>query len=161
EHFVPETLIGLTATDERFDEKSLETVFGSYETSLTLQQAIDQELLPPVRAFRVETNIDLSAVRYNGVDYVQHDLQRTLVVPSRDRIVVDVLTRYFGETRLKKQGVVFCVNVAHAERMAGFLCQVGISAEAVSGRNRVRAEKSIEGYREGRVQFLCACDLLT
>jgi len=30
-HFNPETLLGLTATDRRFDEKKLQDIFGKYE----------------------------------------------------------------------------------------------------------------------------------
>ena len=161
EHFSPATLIGLTATNERLDQKKLEEVFGSYETSLSLQQAIKLGMLPPIRAFRVETNIDLSQVRYNGKDYVQSDLQRALIVPSRDQIVVDVIQRYFGQCDLNKQGVVFCVDLKHTRRMADRLCAAGIAAEPVSGEDRKSSEEAIRKYQRGSLRFLCACNLLT
>jgi superfamily II DNA or RNA helicase len=39
--FNPQTLIGLTATPERLDTKKLESIFGEYETNLTLKEAIE------------------------------------------------------------------------------------------------------------------------
>jgi superfamily II DNA or RNA helicase len=129
QHFQPMTLLGATATDKRLDSKRLEDIFGSYETSLSLQEAIEKNLLPPIRAFRVQSNIDLSNVRYNGADYVQNDLQKTLLVRSRDELVVSVIERYFGQgLTAAKQGVIFCVNVRHAKDMASLMNRHGILA---------------------------------
>lgn len=161
EHFQPRVLIGLTATDERLDQKRLEEVFGSYETNLSLRDAIEKELLPPIRAFRIQTNVDLSDVRFNGVDYVQADLQRTLLVRSRDEIVADTILKYFGSGGFARQGVVFCVNVRHAKDMARLLMQRGLSAIAVSGEDRKTAAAAIEDYHQGKVRFLCSCELLS
>ena len=96
QHFSPNTLMGLTATHERLDEKSLADVFGKYQESLSLKEAIEKELLSPIRAFRLQSNFDLSEVRFNGKDYVGTDLQRTLIAPSRDQLIVDVLNKYFS-----------------------------------------------------------------
>jgi len=162
EHFHPGTLIGATATDKRLDAKPLEEIFGVYETGLSLQDAIGKGLLPPIRAFRVQSNVDLSNVRYNGADYVQSDLQRTLLVSSRDEIVADVLERYFGTSPMgMKQGVVFCVSVRHAKAMSNLLNQRGISSAAVSGEDRDGAEAAVAAYRRKEFRFLCACNLLT
>ncbi|SFP12474.1 DEAD/DEAH box helicase family protein [Hydrogenimonas thermophila] len=48
QHFNPNTLLGLTATDKRLDEKSLADIFGKYEVSLTLVEAIKKKLLVPI-----------------------------------------------------------------------------------------------------------------
>jgi len=69
QHFTPNTLLGLTATDQRLDQKSLEDIFGKYEVNLSLRDAIEQGLLAPIKAFRARSNIDLSEVRFNGKDY--------------------------------------------------------------------------------------------
>jgi len=161
EHFQPATLIGLTATPDRLDEKRLEQVFGSYQSDLSLQEAIETALLPPIRAFRIETNIDLSEVRYNGIDYTQSDLQKTILFPSRDRVVADVIEKYFGPHGVQKQGVVFCVSVNHTKQMAKFLNEKGIIAEAVSGSDWGDAERAIANYMTGKTRFVCACSLLT
>jgi superfamily II DNA or RNA helicase len=162
EHFRPGTLLGATATDQRLDAKPLEKIFGSYETDLSLEDAIKKGLLPPIRAFRVQSNVDLSEVRFNGKDYVQSDLQTKLVIPSRDEIIADVLKKYFGDGLMStKQGVVFCVNVAHAKAVAALLNRTGISATVVNGEDREGAEQGIASYRAKEVRFLCSCNLIS
>jgi superfamily II DNA or RNA helicase len=161
EHFNPEHLLGLTATPCRLDRQRLEEIFGDYEARLTLEEAVQKGLIPPIRCYRVESNIDLSEVRFNGRDYVKGDLQRTVVVPSRDQLIGDVLCKYFSGPFSEKQGVVFCVDIRHACRMATLLKQHGIDAMAVSGKDQKGSDTAVAAYNEGRIRFLCACDILT
>lgn len=160
EHFSPKTLFGLTATDQRLDKQKLEDIFGSYEVDLTLEQAIVKGLVPPIRAFRLSSNIDLSEVRFNGKDFVKSDLNKTVQVPSRDQLIVDVLTKYFDAPlqtdKPPSQGIVFCVDVKHTKRMADLLNKHGITAASVHGKER----KGIESYQNRDIRFLCACELL-
>jgi hypothetical protein len=160
QHFNPETLLGLTATDKRLDEKKLEDIFGKYKSDLSLIEAIKRGLLAPIRAFRVKSNIDLSEIRFNGKDYVSTDLQRNVIVPSRDQLIVDVLKKYFFETKIGfKSGLIFCVSVKHANSLAKRMREAGFSCKAVSGSNR-RSSEFIEQYQNGEIQFLTTCSLL-
>jgi superfamily II DNA or RNA helicase/phage repressor protein C with HTH and peptisase S24 domain len=161
EHFIPTHLLGVTATPERFDQQCLEKIFGEYEPQLSLEDAIRQGLVPPVRCYRIKSNIDLSEVRFNGREFVKNDLQRTLLVPSRDQLIADLLKRYFDDDFSHKQGVIFCVDIKHARRMADLLKTQGITAAAVDGRDRKNAVKAQKSYDDGTIRFLCACDLLT
>jgi len=160
QHFNPESLLGLTATDKRLDEKKLEDIFGKYETDLSLVDAIEQKLLAPIKAFRVTSNIDLSEIRFNGKDYVATDLQRSVVVPSRDQLVVDVLNKYFiGSDIGFKSGLIFCVSVKHAKDLAKRMQNHGISCKAVSGSD-TKSSEYIRQYQDGDIQFLTTCSLL-
>ena len=161
EHFTPEHLLGVTATPERFDQRKLEEIFGEYESPLSLEEAISKGVVPPVRCFRIRSNIDLSEVRFNGRDFVKSDLQTSLQVPSRDWLIVETLQKYFGGRLADKQGVVFGVDIAHTRRLARALTEAGIPALAVDGRDRARAEAAQREYDSGKVRFLCACNLLT
>ncbi|HIP63889.1 MAG TPA: DEAD/DEAH box helicase [Deltaproteobacteria bacterium] len=161
EHFIPNHLLGVTATPERFDQQPLEDLFGEYESQLSLKDAIREGLVPPVRCFRVKSNIDLTEVRFNGKEYVKNDLQSTLLIPSRDQLIADLLAKYFSGEFSDKQGVIFCVDIKHANRMAALLRSEGISAVAVNGKKRKTALKAQKDYDKGDVRFLCACDLLT
>ena len=161
EHFSPTHVLGVTATPDRFDQQSLEKIFGEYEPQLSLEDAIRQGLVPPVRCYRIQSNIDLSEVRFNGREFVKSDLQTTLLVPSRDQLVADVLKKYFDRDFENKQGVIFCVDIKHAKRMANLLKSAGITAAAVDGRDRKNAAGAQAAYTAGAVRFLCACDLLT
>lgn len=161
EHFTPSHLLGVTATPERFDQQKIEEIFGEYSPQLSLEDAIQKGLVSPVRCFRVKSNIDLSEVRFNGREFVKNDLQTTLLVPSRDLLIVDLLHRYFGGEFRHKQGVVFCVDIKHAKRMADVLSKSGITAAAVDGKDRKKADEAQKLYNRGTTRFLCACDLLT
>jgi len=160
-HFTPHHLIGVTATPERFDQQKLEEVFGEYSPQLSLEDAIQQGLVPPVRCYRIKSNIDLSEVRFNGREFVKNDLQTTLLIPSRDQLVADLLHRYFDGEFRHKQGVIFCVDIKHAKRMADIIQKSGISALAVDGKDRKKADHAQKLYDCGTIRFLCACDLLT
>ena len=163
EHFKPKTLLGCTATDKRLDQKDLAEIFGRYQINMTLEEAIKQNLLPPIRAFRLESNIDFSQVRFNGKEFVKSDLNKNVIIPSRDQLIVDVVSNYFNQEDLTTkqslhslQGVIFCVDVKHANRVAALLNEHMISAEAVSANSR----EGLQKYKDGKLRFLCACDLL-
>lgn len=159
-HFQPKFLLGLTATDKRLDKRKLEDVFGSYKSNLTLKEAIQKGILCPIKAYRLETNIDLSNVRFNGKDYINSQLEREIRVPSRNEVIAQLLKEYFVDKLIGKPGIIFCVNIAHAKEMAKVLRNYGISADAVDGTDIRRFEK-IEKYMAGEIQFLCTCSLLT
>ena len=160
QHFNPQTLLGLTATDKRLDEKKLEDIFGKYTTDLSLVDAIKQNLLAPIKAFRVQSNIDLSEIRFNGKDYVATDLQKSVIVPSRDQLIVDILDKYFIGTDIDfKSGLIFCVSIKHAKDLAKRMQEYNISCKAVSGKDSKSAEY-IEQYQNGEIQFLTTCSLL-
>ncbi len=161
EHFNPEHLIGMTATPVRLDNQKLEEIFGEYESSLSLADAVTKGLVAPIRCFRIKSNLDLSEVRFNGREYVKSDLQRSLNIPSRDQLIVTMLNKYFSGSFSDKQGVVFCVDIAHARRMAEALNNAGITALAGDGKDRRHADAAQQKYTTGEVRFLCACDLLT
>lgn len=78
QYFTPEFMIGLTATDQRPDKKKLESVFGSYKTGLSLVQAMEEGIVAQANVYRIETNIDLSHVRFNGKDYINADLKKSI-----------------------------------------------------------------------------------
>ena len=161
QYFVPDFLVGLTATDQRPDKKSLETVFGSYRIDLSLAEAMEKGIVATARAFRIETNIDLSKVRINGREYVNADLEKTVRVTSRNDLIVDVLKEYFSEGEMaSKQGVVFCVSIAHTNEMAKLLNAAGISAKALNGTTK-RSEKVMEDFRSGKIRFLCSCQMIS
>lgn len=153
--------IGLTATDQRPDKKKLETVFGTYSTSLSLQQAMEKGVVAKANVYRIETNIDLSHVRFNGKDYVNADLEKRIRVTSRNELIVDVLEEYFteGEAGLR-QGVIFCVNVSHANEMARLLNQAGMTAASYTGNTR-NPEAVMEQFRQKKIRFLCACNMIS
>jgi superfamily II DNA or RNA helicase len=161
QYFNPKYLIGLTATDERLDNKKLQEIFGNYDVKLTLKEAIEKGVVTNIRAYRLESNINLTEVRYNGKDYNNVDLERNIIVNSRNELIAETIKKYFEpKENFYKQGIVFCVNKDHCQRVCEALKTQGITAEAVYGGNR-RNEEIFENYKNKKVQILCSCQLIS
>ena len=161
QYFTPKYLLGLTATPERLDRKKLEDIFGNFRTQMTLEEAIEKNVIANIRCYRLLSNIDLSEVRYNGRDYNYADLERTLVVESRNELIVATLKKYFAPREdFYKQGIVFCVSVQHARRLEKLMKAAGFTAAAVYGNNK-HNDEIFQQYAEKKIQFLLSCQMIS
>lgn len=88
-YFRPKFTLGLTATPERADGADLLEVFQTVAHKLDIKDAVETGVLCPVRCIRVKTNIDMSDVRINGFKYNALDLEQTIMIPDRNRLIVD------------------------------------------------------------------------
>ena len=161
QYFTPDFLIGLTATDQRPDKKKLETVFGNYKTGLSLVDAMQKKIVAEANVYRIETNLNLSHIRFNGKDYVNADLEKSIRVKSRNELIADVLQHYFSEGKAGKlQGVVFCANTNHAQEMERVLNAKGLLAKAYT-RKAKNTDEIMQQFREKKIRFLCACEMIS
>ena len=161
QYFTPDFLIGLTATDQRPDKKKLETIFGNYKTSLSLVDAMKKKIVAEANVCRIETNLDLSHIRFNGKDYINADLEKSIRVKSRNELIADVLYNYFSEGKAGQlQGVVFCVNTNHAQEMERILNAKGLSAKAYTRKTK-NPDEVMQQFREKKIRFLCACEMIS
>ena len=155
----PAILVGLTATPERADRRSLLPDFdGHVAAELRLWHALDDQLLVPFEYFGISDDVDLRQVRWTrtGYDdealsglYTGHTARADLVATQLRRRVSDVRT---------VRGLGFCVSVAHAEFMAERFRARGIPALAVHGGSDQR-EAAPALLRERAVNVLFTCDL--
>ena len=158
-YFRPKFTLGLTATPDRADGLSALEVFRNAAHRLSLRKAIEKGELVPIRCVRVRTNIDLSRVRFNQIQYNRRDIEESVLVPSRDQLIVDAYSQHVPG----RKAVAFCVNVRHGEDLAGRFQAHGIPARGVSGRMSVTGSKSDPRRfcpRWSSACFACACDLL-
>lgn len=157
-YFKPAFTLGLTATPERTDDnKVILEIFKNTAHKLDIQTAVEIGELVPIRCIRIHTNIDLTKVRFNSVQYNIRDLESKIYVPERNRLIVDTWLQYVRD----KRTVVFCASVKHAEQIAELFREEGIRAAAVSGSMKQSERKEFQDKFVGReVQVLCACDLL-
>ena len=161
QYFTPKYLVGLTATPDRLDQKKIEDIFGNYKTKMTLKEAIEKDVIANIRCYRLLSNIDLSSVRYNGKDYNYADLEKTLVVESRNELIVKTLKKYFfPRADFYKQGIIFCVNVHHCRRLEKLMQEAGFAAKAVYGGNQ-NNDSIFEAYAKKEIQFLLSCQLIS
>lgn len=156
-YFKPSFTLGLTATPERADDKSILDIFKNTAHKLDIQTAVEIGELVPVRCIRIHTNIDLTKVRFNSVQYNIRDLESKIYVPERNRLIVDTWMQYVQD----KRTVVFCASVKHAEQIAEMFREQGIRAAAVSGGMKQSERKEFQDkFVSKEIQVLCACDLL-
>lgn len=161
QYYEADFTVGLTATDKRPDKKKLETVFGTYSTSLSLKEAMEKGIVARANVYRIETNIDLSKVRFNGKDYINADLEKRIRVTSRNELIVNVLQEYFGDGEAaKRQGVIFCANVAHANEMAKLLNKANITAASYTRQTKNPASVMTD-FKQKKIRFLCACNMIS
>lgn len=157
-YFKPAFTLGLTATPERTDDnKVILDIFKNTAHKLDIQTAVEIGELVPIRCIRIHSNIDLTKVRFNSVQYNIRDLESKIYVPERNHLIVDTWLQYVRD----KRTVVFCASVKHAEQIAALFCEAGIPAVAVSGGMKQSERKEFQDKFVSReIQVLCACDLL-
>ena len=111
----------------------------------------------PIRCIRIHTNIDLTKVRFNSIQYNIRDLESKIYVPERNRLIVDTWMEFVKD----KRTVVFSASIRHAEEIAGLFRELGVKAAAVSGGMKA-ADRSeyLARFARGEINVLCACDLL-
>lgn len=156
-YFKPEFTLGLTATPERNDDKSILEIFKNTAHKLDIQTAVEIGELVNVRCIRIHTNIDLTKVRFNSVQYNIRDLESKIFVPERNTLIVETFMNYVST----KRTVIFCASVKHAEQIADMIRERGVSAQAVSGAMKSSERKEfLAKFAKGEIKALCACDLL-
>lgn len=156
-YFKPKFTLGLTATPERADDKDIIVIFKNTAHKLDIQTAVEIGELVPVRCIRIHTNIDLTKVRFNTVQYNIRDLESKIFVPERNTLIVDTFMEYVSD----KRTVIFCASVKHAEQIAAMIRERGVTAAAVSGSMKSSERKEmLAKFQKGEIKALCACDLL-
>jgi superfamily II DNA or RNA helicase len=156
-YFRPRFILGLTGTAERADGQNLLELFRDCAHRLTLEEAVERGELVPIRCVRVRTNIDLTKVRFNQVQYNRKDIEETIAIPARDRLIVDTYLQHVHG----RKAVAFAVNVRHGEDLAEEFRRQGGPAQSVSGRmSNQEREQHLQAFREGHLRVLCACDIL-
>lgn len=157
-YFKPSFTLGLTATPERTDDNQvILDIFKNTAHKLDIQTAVEIGELVPIRCIRIHTNIDLTKVRFNSVQYNIRDLESKIYVPERNKLIVDTWLQYVRD----KRTVVFCASVKHAEQIAEMFRENGIKAVSVSGGMKQSERKEFQDKFVNReIQVLCACDLL-
>jgi len=160
-HLQPRVLLGLTATPERTDGKSILGWFDDRIASeLRLWKALDQGLLSPFQYFGIGAAPDASGVKWSAGRYDSSELSNLY---TADHLFA---LRVLQETQKKVRDIQsmralgFCVDVAHAEFMARFFSERGVRSAAVSAAtpSDERAGR-LAALRTGDLQCLFSVDL--
>lgn len=161
EQLKPRFLVGLTATPERADGKSVFRFFSDRVASeVRLWEALDANLLAPFHYFGVHDPTSAETAWTRGrLDPAALDRLYT-GDDLRARRILEAVGRYVADPRRMK-AIGFCVGKGHAEVMAGTFRDAGIAAGVLhsdvpsSDRNEL-----LDGLANGALQVLFTVDLL-
>lgn len=161
DYYEPKILLGLTATPERMDGKSVLTYFDDrIAAEIRLTEAIDRKLLSPFQYFGVSDTVDLSNVKWRKKGYDLRELENVYTSDKiRVRQIVKSLYKYVTDIDEVK-GLGFCVGVEHAKYMAKSLNDFGIPSIALhGGSDREVRETAKQKLLAGDIRFIFVADL--
>lgn len=159
DYFRPEFLLGLTATENRMDNKDVVEIFGNnvpYE--LRLRDAIINDLIVPFHYYGIRDEL---------VDYGLTDSkERTLIAQISKEDNCDFIHQQIESHRPKGQklkALAFCRNIQHARMMAENMSEYYKTAY-LSGKNktgeRIRAYNDLQSDDNTTIEILFAVDIL-
>lgn len=149
--------LGLTATPERLDGKSLLDIYNKLSYKKTLIELINDKYLVDIECYKIKTRHKLKDIKLQNGDIAPSVLKQ-LDIDSRNEIIIDV---YKNRCEGKKT-LVFCLNVDHAKKMAKTFLHFNIKAAAVYGAMpKLERKTIIDLFKRGEIQVLCNCQLLT
>ena len=164
-YYKPQILLGLTATPERMDGKSVLPYFSNrIAAEIRLPEAIDRKLLCPFQYFGVTDTVDLNTLRWSAGDYDKNELSNLYtfsgaVANRRADLVVSSLLKYVTDIDEVK-GLGFCVSIEHAEFMCRYFNDHGISSIFLTGKSTDEERKTAKGRLvSGEVRFIFVVDI--
>ncbi|MCI7810880.1 MAG: DEAD/DEAH box helicase [Clostridiales bacterium] len=154
EHFSAAKVLGVTATPDRGDMRSLGQYFETLAYEYTLVQAIRDGYLSPIKALTVPLRLDLSSVGVQNGDFKVGDLG-TALDPYLDAIADEML-----KNCANRKTVVFLPLVKTSQKFRDILNAKGFRAAEVNGESDDRAEV-LRDFEAGKYNVLCNSMLLT
>lgn len=153
-HFDAARVLGVTATPDRGDMRSLGQYFQHIAYEYTLPRAIRDGYLCPIKAVTIPLKLDLSGVGVQAGDFKSSDID-TALDPYLHQIAQEM--RAYCESR---KTVVFLPLVRTSQKFRDILNAQGFTAAEVNGSSQDRA-KVLKEFDEGKYNVLCNSMLLT
>lgn len=154
EHFNQANVLGVTATPDRGDMRSLGSVFESLAYEYTLPKAIKSGYLVPIKALTIPLQIDLSGVGMQSGDFKVSDISGALD-PYLHQIAQEMKKHC-----LNRKTVVFLPLVATSQKFRDILNENGFQAIEVNGNSEDR-KQVLSDFDSGRYNVICNSMLLT
>ena len=165
DYYKPRILLGLTATPERMDGKSILSYFNNrIAVEIRLPEAIDRKLLCPFQYFGVTDTVDLNNLKWTAGGYQKTELEQVYVSSGdvanhRADHIITALLKYVTDIDEVK-GLGFCVTVDHAKFMCSYFNEHNIPSMYLTGlssdEERAGAKQRLV---EGKVSFIFVVDI--
>ena len=164
-YYQPRILLGLTATPERMDGKSILDYFDQrIAADIRLPEAIDRKLLSPFQYYGLTDSVDLDTLRWGRGGYEKADLINLYafsagVARRRADLIVDSLLKYVTDIE-EVIGLGFCVSKEHARFMAEQFNERQIPAMHLTSDSPAEERQSAKDRLiGGELRFLFVVDL--
>lgn len=152
--------VGLTATPERGDRKSLRSAFSVLADQISIKELVDLGFLVVPKAFVIDVGIqsDLKNVRIVRNEYDMDAVERII---NQANITTEII-KHWKEKAGDRRTIVFCSTVKHAADVAAAFQSEGISAAYVAGDTPAGQRRAIlADLDKGRIQVVCNVAVLT
>lgn len=164
-YYQPRILLGLTATPERMDGKSVLPYFNNrIAAEIRLPEAIDRKLLCPFQYFGVTDTVDLDTLKWSAGGYDKGELSKIYTLSGamanrRADLVVSTLLKYVTDIDDVK-GLGFCVSIEHAEFMCRYFNEHNIPSMFLTGHSPEEERKTAkQRLVAGEVRFIFVVDI--
>lgn len=164
-YYNPHILLGLTATPERMDGKSILPYFNNrIAAEIRLPEAIDRKLLCPFQYFGVTDSVDLDNLKWAAGGYDKGELSRIytlsgMIANRRADLVISSLLKYVTDIDDVK-GLGFCVTVEHAIFMSNYFNAHSIPSMYLTGHSPDEERKEAKNRLvKGEVRFIFVVDI--
>jgi DNA repair protein RadD len=153
-------LLGLSATPERGDGRSLRRTFSNVGYHLPIGALIEQGILVPPRTFTIDLGVSdaLAGIEAGADDY---DMRQAETVLNRS-VLNEAVVAHWSERAPDRRTIAFCATVAHAEAVAAAFRDAGVTASTITGAmpTNERTDR-IARFDAGDPQVLTNCMVLT
>ncbi|HQR07009.1 MAG TPA: DEAD/DEAH box helicase [Gemmatales bacterium] len=167
EHFSNAKLLGVTATPDRSDKKSLGSVFKTVSYQLDIRNAINLGWLVPIRQKFVHVDsINLADVATDSKgDLDASQLDRVMRIDEN----IHKVAKPTFDLADGRPTLVFASSVAHAKAISDVLnsyrpnCSEYVASYQINNDgsqqeySEFKREREIENFKNGKKQFLCNC----
>lgn len=152
-------VLGVSATLERNDKKRLADIFQNVAYQVDILDLVEAGHLAEPRAKQIDIEgFDLSATHVVAGDLVSEDLAKALEKAGAYGAIAEAYQQYARD----RPGIVFCPNIATAEKMSTVLNQWGFKAECITSRtDKDERRDIIDRYQRQDTQILTNCGVLT
>ena len=153
-YFESANVLGVTATPDRADQRNLGQFFDSKAYEYTMNQAVRDGYLCPVKAQMIPLELNISNVGISNGDYAVGEIGSALE-PYLNQIALEMLNYCKG-----RKTVVFLPLVKTSQAFCELLNVHGLKAVEVNGNSKNR-EQILKDFENGEYDVLCNSMLLT
>lgn len=156
--FPSAVVVGFTATPLRLDGKGLGDYFGEIIPGPSVEWLMENGHLCRPRYFAPPMMVSMKGIKKRMGDYAADDLAEAM---TSARITGDAV-KHYNKLTPGTRAVAFCVNIRHAEHVAGMFNSAGIPAGIIKGDMATdERRKIVSDLAAGTVRVMVSVDVVS